>query len=91
MLVIKVELWPRGSEENATELARAYISNDVKTTMETGGHCGSYDAKFMQSVQFNPKKVWRTGRAENVNRRHRGVWDIIYLCLKSAGLDKRNK
>jgi hypothetical protein len=90
MIVVKVELWPMGNEEKAKELSRAYIANDYETSKKTKGEYGSYDAKFMQSILFNPKKIWKKGRAENVHRKKRGVWDIIYLCLKSAGMDKRN-
>lgn len=91
MIVVKVEIWPKGDEKSARELTRAYIANDVVTSIRTKGSYGSYNADFMQSAQFNPKKVWKKGRAENVHRTKRGVWDIIYLCLKSIGMEKRNK
>jgi hypothetical protein len=90
VIVVKCELWPMGDESNARELTRAYISNDNKTSAQTQGTHGSYDARFMQSVHFNPKKVWKAGRAENIHRTKCGVWDILYVCLRSAGLDKRN-
>lgn len=91
MLVIKIELWPFGEEEKSKEIARAFICNDGETSKKTRGIFGSYDAKFMQSDRYNPKKVWKKGRAENIHRTKRGVWDILYLCLKSIGMDKRNK
>jgi hypothetical protein len=90
MIVIKCELWPGGDESKARELCRAFIANDAKTSTQTQGMYGSYDARFMQSIHFNPKKVWKTGRAENVHRTKRGVWDILYVCLRAAGLEKRN-
>ncbi len=90
MIVVKVEMWPLGNEKKAYELSRAYIRNDAKTTIKTKGDYGSYNADFMQSVKFNPKKVWRKGRAEHIHRSRRGVWDILYVCLESAGLGKRN-
>jgi len=46
MIVVKVELWPRGFEKNSKELCRAYISNDVKTTVSTKGKYGSYNAEL---------------------------------------------
>lgn len=90
MIVVKVEIWPRGNEGKAFELSRAYIANDAKTSAKTDGEYGSYDAKFMQSFQFNPNKIWKKGRAENIHRKRRGVWDILFVALRSAGLDKRN-
>lgn len=80
-----------GDESKSKELSRAYIANDLKTSHKTNGEYGSYDAKFMQSIFFNPKKIWKVGRAENVHRKKRGVWDILYLCLKSIGMEKRNE
>jgi hypothetical protein len=91
MIVVKIEIWPFGNEEKAKEITRAYIANDGKTSSKTNGVFGSYDVRFMQSEQYNPKKVWKKGRAENVHRKKRGVWDILYLCLKSIGMEKRNK
>lgn len=91
MIVVKIEIWPNGDESKAREHSRAYIANDEKTTNETKGELGSYDAKFMQSVQFNPKKVWKTGRAEKIHRTKQGVWDIIYVCLKSIGMEARKQ
>jgi hypothetical protein len=91
MIVIKVIMWPMGDESREREIARAYISNDYKTSRNTSGKLGSYNAKFMQSQQYDPKKIWKEGRAENINREKRGVWDILYLCLKSIGMDLRNK
>ena len=91
MLVVKVEMWPKGHESKAHEICRAFIANDGKTSRETEGEYGSYNARFMQSVRFNPKKVWRTGRVEKIHRSKRGVWDILFACLRSAGLGHRNK
>lgn len=91
MLVVKVELWPGGrGGEHAKELCRAYISNDGKTSNATSGEYGAYDAKFMQSTQYNPDKVWKKGRVDKMHRKRRGVWDILYVALRSAGMGKRN-
>ncbi|MCL8267287.1 hypothetical protein M9Y82_11625 [Leptospira weilii] len=90
MIVIKVEIWPNGDETKAREHSRAYIANDEKTTIETKGTFGSYNAKFMQSEYFDPKKIWKKSRVERIHRQLRGVWDILYVALQNAGLDKRN-
>lgn len=82
-------MWPLGNETKSREVSRAYIANDFKTSAATKGELGSYDAQFMNI--YDNTKIWRTGRAENINRQKRGVWDILYLCLKSIGMEKRNK
>ncbi|EMO53950.1 hypothetical protein [Leptospira noguchii] len=91
MLVVKIEIWPGGDESKKREHSRAYIANDGKTTLETKGAYGSYDAKFMQSENFNPKKVWKSSKAERIHRKLRGVWDILYVALRNAGMEQRNK
>ncbi|PJZ51592.1 hypothetical protein [Leptospira adleri] len=91
MIVVKVEIWPNGDETKKREHSCAYIANDRKTTEATKGAYGSYDAKFMQSEDFNPKKVWKSSRAEGIHRKLRGVWDIIYVALRNAGLEERNQ
>lgn len=90
MLVIKIEMWPNGDESKAYEHSRAYITNDGITSKETHGVYGSYDVRFMQSIKFNPKRVWKTGRAKKIHRTRRGVWDILYVALRSVGMRKRN-
>jgi len=97
MLVIKIEIWPLGSKDKAREIARAYISNDGVQTEETNGEFGSYNAYFMKNSRSGKQRdrhkksdIWKIGRAENVNRIKRGVWDILYLCLKSIGMETRN-
>ena len=90
MLVVKIEMWPSGDESKAYEYARAYVSNDCLTTIKTRGVYGSYTVKFMQSHKYNPKKVWKKGRAERIHRSKRGIWDVLYVALRSAGLEKRN-
>lgn len=91
MIVVNIEVWPRGDESKKYPIAKAFIANEGTTTEKTAGEYGSYTAKFMQSEQFNPHKVWKVGVADRVHRRNRGVWDILYLCLKSAGMDRRNE
>jgi len=90
MLVVKIEMWPGGDESKAYEHSRAYISNDIKTTLKTGGEYGSYNVKFMQSHKFNPTKIWKRGKAERIHRTRRGIWDVLYVALRSAGLERRN-
>ena len=90
MIVVKVEMWPLGNEKRAYEMTRAYIANLGGTTLETKGEYGTYKADFMQSVQFNPKKIWKTGAVQRIHRHKRGLWDILYVALRSIGMEERN-
>ncbi|MBM9499722.1 hypothetical protein JWG44_05585 [Leptospira sp. 201903071] len=90
MIVVKIEIWPNGDESKKREHSRAYIANDRTTTEATKGAYGSYDARFMQSEAFNPKKVWKSARADRIHRKLRGAWDILYVALRNAGLEERN-
>ena len=90
MLRITVEIFPKGDESKRSVICIADIWNTGLTSLKTDGVYGDYEARFMQSVSYNPKKVWKKGFAKKIHRKNRGVWDILYLCLKNAGLDKRN-
>lgn len=45
----------------------------------------------MQSHAYNPKKIWKKSTIENIDRKNRGVWDILFCALFNAGLYRRNK
>ena len=88
MLVIKIEFWSHGSEEKAKEIARAYIVNDIKTSHTTKGKYGTYNTLFTKP---HTVETWKKGKVEKVHRTKKNAWDILYLALKSIGMDKRNK
>ena len=45
MIVVKVELWPKGHEEKAIELARMFLANDGTSKDPKLGH---YDVAVMR-------------------------------------------
>ena len=73
MIVVKIELWPFGSEAAAREIGRAHIWNDA-----TGDAAvGNYGYKLMSEGCC----ILRTGTV----RRHfraRGVWELLRRCLR---------
>lgn len=73
MLVIKVELWPRGFESAKRELARFTITNDGTGTKEIG----NYNVRYKD----------REGRIEGWKRLDRPVLDLVKKALTS--LNKR--
>lgn len=54
MIVIKVEMWPLGDESKAVGFSKAYISNQIVTTVKTDGTRGDYSVKLMGGVWGRP-------------------------------------
>lgn len=55
MIVVKVELWPKGHEEKAVELARVFLANDGTGTAKLG----NYDVAVMRRGE--KRAPWRYG------------------------------
>lgn len=60
MIVIKVELWPRGFEEKKKELSRMYIAN---TGTNPDPSLGNYKVALMKKGTKNPP--WKIGDGSN--------------------------
>lgn len=96
MLVIKIEMWPRGDATRAKEIERAYVWND--DTGDLGS--GNYDVilckarKFMGDRpwttprQMSDRDVWRTGHVHHFDR-SKSTWLLLLLALKSALIGSR--
>jgi len=87
MIVVKVEMWPGGDEARASELARAYIANQVTTTVETRGAAGDYSVELRGGVYGRPdllKRVWKKGTVLGFDRVKRGTWDLLFQALKNT-------
>lgn len=77
MLVIKIELWPRGDETKAKELGRAFIANDA-----SGGHeVGNYNVRLRRAGDADD---WRRGRVEGFPRLTLGSFDLLWRALGSC-------
>ena len=91
MLVIKIEMWPKGDESKAKEITRGFIWNDGQTLLFTGGEESRYNYKLMQSAQFDPSKPWKQGEGIHLeSRTKKGAWDLLYKVLRHA-IAYRNK
>lgn len=80
MIVVKVELWPKGDESRKEEIGRMTISNDVTTTLRSPDR-GSYNVKLMR--RGTADKVQKTTRVEDYPRRSYPVWVLIKRALDS--------
>jgi hypothetical protein len=85
MIVVKIELWPHGSEERAKEIGRTYITNDGTGTLKRG----NYDAwvcrkdNFLRPTDENASAV-REARVEDYPRQSHNVWRLVRRALISA-------
>jgi len=83
MLVVTVEIWPFGKEENKRHLGTAKIWNMGTGTMTRG------DYKATLSKVNRPGCVWRGGQVKDFPRKRLGAWDLLYRVLHNI-VGKRN-
>jgi hypothetical protein len=83
MLVIKIEMWPRGDASKARLLGEGRICNeggDMKT--------GNYSVNLLKSPEYakdgNVGKSWRKGTVSGFPRQKLGPWDLLLRGLVSA-------
>jgi len=78
MIVIKIELWPKGFESRARELGKMYIAN----TGELGnGKRGNYHVRLFRK---GTNTVQREGSVENFPRHSYSVWRLVSRAIKSV-------
>lgn len=99
MLVIKIELWPRGDHTRARSLGVATIENvggDPKT--------GDYECRLFKAPEYSKqaetrplheiltkpkaKETWRKGRVEGFARLRLGPWDLLFRALGALISDR---
>lgn len=79
MLVIQVQMWPRGDKTKAYSMGTLTLSLDPDTLPED--QLRNY---VWRITKFQDKGTWKTGRIEGHNPKTRGPWDLIYRILKQA-------
>lgn len=92
MLVIRIELWPRGDHTRARSLGVATIANVGGTVKQ-----GDYECRLFKSPEYSAsaekrpleqmltrptaKETWRKGRVEGFSRLRLGPWDLLFRAL----------
>lgn len=98
MIVVRVELWPHGREQFATELGRTYIANDGTAHGDRGNYnvavCrkGSTDVPieiYPDNLREHPKykdkpNARRAGRVEDYPRASYVIWRLVAQALLAA-------
>jgi hypothetical protein len=77
MIVIKVEMWPRGVESRKREIGSLRIANDGTGTREIGNY--TYDLRGAK------ERTMGEGRVMGFARLREHVWDLITRVLEHAG------
>lgn len=85
MLVIKIELWPKGDGSKARELGRTYIANTGTGTVKRSDYKVAVCRKGSKKCPwFGKVKAVRTGEVKNYPRQSYSVWRLITRALLSA-------
>lgn len=84
MLVVTIEIWPLGNEENKRHLGTAKIWNTGTGTMTRG----NYKATLSQIKR--PNCVWRSGNVKDFPRKRLGAWDLMFRALRNI-IGERNE
>jgi len=88
VIVVKIEMWPKGDESRAREIGRTYIYNAGGTAER-----GDYEVRVSRKAKefkHEPRKVLsgegfaRTGSVKDYPRKSYNVWRLITRALKSA-------
>lgn len=91
MIVVIVELWPRGDGNKAKEIGRAYIGN-VGGTADSGNYEVAVCRQGTTKCPFTGEvKAARTGSVENFPRRSYNMWRLIIRSLLSSFPEETNK
>ena len=81
MLVVRIELWPRGDASSRKTLATGTIANDGTGTITQG----NYQVVLKDAIG----RSWKTGTVKGFPRKRRLGWDLLACALYSM-LGKRN-
>lgn len=76
MIRVTIELVSANSGKVST-LGTATITNDGTGSEENS----NYDVVFSK---FGGHGVWRSGRVEGFDRKHRGGFDLLYLAMRAV-------
>jgi len=88
MIVVKIEMWPKGNESKAREIGRSYIYNNGGSMTR-----GNYEARVCRKAKkfkHEPRKVIsgegfaRTGSVSNYPRLSYNIWRLVLQALRSC-------
>lgn len=93
MIVIRIEMWPKGSAALAHEIGRMFIYNDGGTETQA-----NYEVRVCRRGRFerSPRDIvqargfTRVGRVEGFSRKAHNVWKLVLRSLQAAFPEERS-
>lgn len=79
MVVIQVQMWPRGDRSRAYSLGTLTLALDPATKPTDTRRSYSW-----RITKKNEKGTWKSGHIGDHNPARRGVWDLVYRILRDA-------
>lgn len=82
MIVVRIELWPKGDESRKREIGVGHITNVGGTAAR-----GDYKVKLLKSPEYAKRDgIWRSGEVHRFPRGGKvfGPWDLLLLALSAA-------
>lgn len=84
MIVVNIEMWPKGDESKKRPIGRIVIINEGSGDV----HNGNYNAILEKTAEYaapeNVGKAWKRVTVEGFDRIRRGPYDLLYQVLKKA-------
>lgn len=92
MLVLRLEMWPKGDETRAREIGRTYIYNDGGTLTR-----GDYEVRVCRRNRYEVEpgtvsegsKFARFGSVRGYPRLRFNVWRLVLRCLSASFPEER--
>lgn len=89
MIVVRVELWPLGSEIGKKEIGRMYIANDGTSRERSRGNyqavvCRRGSTDLPQPINPDGPRGSRVGEVAGFPRIAYSVWRLVSRALRSA-------
>lgn len=92
MIVVKVELWPKGDGNRSKELGRAYIANTGTGSKNRADYKVAVCRKGTKTCPWTGKtKAIREGTVTNYPRLSYNMWRLIIRSLLSAFPEEQPK
>lgn len=84
MIVVKIELWKHGNENNKVELGRMYLANNMTGTKTHGNYNAATTRKGEERPPWSLGKVsqpTRVGEVVGYPRKSKSPWVLVQMAL----------
>lgn len=89
MIVIRVELWPYGFEEQKETLGTAVIFNNGTGTKSSGNYRAIFGKRGQDLLKtIRGRRPWREVEVKDFPRERLLGWDLVFRALRAAVGDR---